>query len=143
MDIKKRLLPFALTLLSAPISALPGFIPEGWQAHPPIHLKPGKATLTPSGLTPAQITKAYGFPSGFLGAGQVIAIVDSHDNPNIEADLNVFSTTFGLPACTTANGCFKKVYTGSTPPTGDTNWGLEIALDIEWAHAMAPLAKIV
>jgi subtilase family serine protease len=79
------------------------------------------------------------------GAGKTIAIVDAYDAPNAEADLAVFSSTFGLPACTTANGCFQKVnQTGGTKyPRADAGWALEIALDVQWAHAIAPGAKIL
>ena len=104
------------------------------------------ASKTPVGLTPAQMKAAYGFStSSTAGAGMTIAIVDAYDLPSAEKDLNVFSSTFGLPACTTANGCFKKVnQTGGTKyPKYNAGWGLEIALDIEWAHAIAPGAKIL
>jgi subtilase family serine protease len=89
---------------------------------------------------------AYGFStSSTAGAGMTIAIVDAYDLPTAENDLNVFSSTFSLPACTTANGCFKKVnQTGGTKyPRTNAGWGLEIALDIEWAHAIAPGARIL
>ncbi len=89
---------------------------------------------------------AYGFStSNTVGTGKTIAIVDAYDLPSAENDLNVFSSQFGLPACTTANGCFSKVnQTGGTKyPRYNSGWGLEIALDIEWAHAIAPGAKIL
>jgi subtilase family serine protease len=90
---------------------------------------------------------AYNFStSSTAGAGMTIAIVDAFDLPSAENDLNVFSRQFGLPECTTANGCFKKVnQTGSNKkyPRYNAGWGLEIALDIEWAHAIAPGAKIL
>jgi subtilase family serine protease len=54
----------------------------------------------------------------------------------------VFSSTFGLPSCTSANGCFKKIYATANPRT-DAGWALEIALDVEWAHAIAPRARIL
>lgn len=59
--------------------------------------------------------------------------------------MKTFDTQFGLPACTTANGCFKKVnQTGGTKyPSANSGWALEISLDIEWAHAIAPGAKIL
>ena len=104
------------------------------------------ASSSPVGLTPAQMKAAYGFStSNTAGAGTTIAIVDAYDLPTAENDLNVFSSAFGLPACTTANGCFKKVnQTGGTKyPRYNSGWGLEIALDIEWAHAIAPGAKIL
>jgi subtilase family serine protease len=104
------------------------------------------ASTSPSGLSPATIKSAYSFPSSLTaGAGKTIAIVDAYDHPNIENDLNVFSSQFGLPACTTANGCFKKVnQTGGTKyPRSNAGWALEIALDVEWAHAIAPGAQIL
>jgi subtilase family serine protease len=104
------------------------------------------ATSSPTGLSPATIKSAYGFTtSSTAGAGQTIAIVDAFDDPSAENDLNVFSAQFGLPSCTTANGCFKKVNQtgGSSTPRKDAGWALEIALDIEWAHAIAPGAKIL
>jgi subtilase family serine protease len=143
MKINKLILPISISLLSLNAYATPGFVPTNWKAHPPIHLKQQAPTFAPSGMSPTQITKAYGFPANLQGAGQTIAIIDAMDDPNIEADLGVFSTTYGLPTCTTANGCFKKIYASGTAPAGDTNWGLEISLDVEWAHAMAPLAKII
>ncbi len=77
------------------------------------------------------------------GGGGMIAIVDAYDYPTAENDLNIFSSQFGLPPCTTANGCFQKVYASGTKPAANCGWGQEAALDIEWAHAMAPNAKIV
>ena len=74
-----------------------------------------------------------------------MAIVDAYDDPTAESDLAVFSSQFGLPPCTTANGCFTKVnQTGGTSyPRKDSGWALEISLDIEWAHAIAPGAHIL
>jgi hypothetical protein len=104
------------------------------------------ASSSPTGLSPNTIKSVYGFPTASTaGAGQTVAIVDAYDDPTAENDLNVFSSQFGLPACTTANGCFSKVnQTGGTSyPRSDSGWALEISLDIEWAHAVAPGAKIL
>ncbi len=104
------------------------------------------ASSSPVGLTPAQMKAAYGFStSPTAGAGKTIAIVDAYDLPTAEKDLNVFSAQFGLPPCTTANGCFTKVNQtgGKKMPRYNAGWGLEIAMDIEWAHAIAPGAKIL
>jgi subtilase family serine protease len=100
------------------------------------------------GVTPAQIKKAYGFDQiANQGKGQTIAIVEAFDHPRIEQDLLVFTRQFNLPDCTTANKCFQKVFTtGTNPGTNDPNyqfWALEIALDVEWAHAIAPEANIM
>jgi subtilase family serine protease len=104
------------------------------------------ASTSPTGLSPATIKSVYGFStSSTAGAGKTIAIVDAYDDPTAENDLNVFSQQYGLPACTTANGCFKKVnQTGGTSyPRKDSGWALEISLDVQWAHAIAPGAKIL
>lgn len=108
--------------------------------------KPAPNASSPTGLSPATIQHVYGFStSSAAGSGTVIAIVDAYDAPNIESDLNVFSSQYGLPECTTASGCFEKVdQTGGTHyPRTDSGWALEISLDVEWAHAIAPGAKIL
>ena len=104
----------------------------------------GNATTSPTGLTPSQVRHAYGFDLiSNLGAGQTIGIVDAYDDPNIESDLGVFSSKFSLPACTTSNGCFRKIYASGSKPKTSSGWALEISLDVEWAHAIAPQAKII
>ena len=118
--------------------------PPAGYARPPLHLKGGGTTATPAGLSPQQTRHAYGFDRiTNQGAGQVIGIVDAFDDPNIESDLGVFNTTFGLPPCTTTNGCFQKIYASGVKPQTNAGWALEIALDVEWAHAIAPQAKIL
>ncbi len=105
-----------------------------------------RATSSPTGLTPAQVKQAYGFStSPTAGAGQTVAVVAPYDHSRIEDDLNAFSKKFGLPACTKANGCFKKVdYKGGKNwPSRSKLWSMEVALDVEWVHAIAPGAKIL
>lgn len=132
--------------------------PDGY-ARPPIHLK-GPAATTPGGYSPAAIYSLYGFNqitqlnsaglglnnysgyNGNAGAGVTIGIVDAYDDPNIESDLAMFDTQYSLPACTTANGCFTKAFSGGQP-NANSGWALEISLDVEWAHAIAPAAKIL
>jgi len=104
------------------------------------------ASNSPTGLSPATIKSVYGFTtSSTAGAGKTIAIVDAYDDPSAESDLNVFSQQYGLPACTAANGCFSKVDQNGGPsyPRADAGWSLEISLDVQWAHAIAPGAKIL
>jgi subtilase family serine protease len=128
-------------VLAGPASATP----VERYAHHPLHVRPG-ATTSPTGLSPATIKSAYGFSTSLTaGAGKTIAIVDAYDDPTAESDLNVFSAQFGLPDCTTTNGCFQKVnQTGGTAyPRKDAGWALEISLDVQWAHAIAPGAKIL
>ncbi len=92
--------------------------------------------------TPAEIRQSYGFSSLTAnGAGQTIAIVDAYDDPNILSDLKAFDAKYGLP-----DPSFQKVsQTGSQTklPSANASWGLEISLDVEWAHAVAPAAKIL
>ncbi|PAJ83577.1 S53 family peptidase [Burkholderia ubonensis] len=117
--------------------------PKGF-ARPPFHTKPRANTATVAGLTPALARHAYGFDTiANQGDGVVVAIVDAYDDPRIESDLGVFSNAFSLPPCTTSNGCFTKVYARGSKPRGDAGWSLEMALDVEWVHAIAPKAKIV
>jgi subtilase family serine protease len=134
----------AFLLLSA-TPAVASAAPASDWAHPMFRVKP-MVTTAPTGLSPAAIKAAYGFSTAATaGAGQTIAIVDAYDDPTAEADLGVFSGQFGLPACTTANGCFKKVSQTGTAryPKANAGWALEISLDIQWAHAIAPGAKIL
>jgi len=103
----------------------------------------------PAGETPKSIHKRYNFDRRFMGNGQVIAIVGAFNYPTALADFNVFSKQFGLPLeCSTnvfaaTNSVFQLVNARGTQPVLDTGWAMESALDIQWAHAMAPLAKIV
>ncbi len=101
-------------------------------------------TATPVGFTPSQIKKAYGFPTTG-GAGQTIALVDAYGDPTIATDLTKFSKNYTLPACTHANSCFTKVTQtgGTTYPGISSGWAMETSLDVEWAHAIAPQAKIL
>src|SRR3954469_13780286 len=99
--------------------------------------------VTPSGYGPNDLKSAYNITTN---GTTTIAIVDAYGYPNAEADLAVYRAQYGLPACTTANGCFKKVnqngVQGSYPAT-DTGWSQEQALDIDMASAMCPGCKIV
>ena len=104
------------------------------------------AAATPSGLFPADLQSAYKLPSGTAGAGRTIAIVDAFDDPAAESDLGVYRSQFGLPACTTANGCFRKVgQTGSATalPRKNASWDEEISLDVDMVSATCPLCHIL
>jgi subtilase family serine protease len=135
--------PFIFSMQAMANNPHAPLLPKSSIPRPPYILKSHHATLTPSGYSPAQIQQAYGFPSAYQGAGETIAILDAGDDPNIESDLGVFSAQFGLPACTTANGCFSKMFSDGSQPPGDPGWAVETSLDVEWAHAMAPQAKIL
>lgn len=130
--------------------------PDNWEGHPPIHVKGnfGK-TLPLTAVSQTQVTNAYhvsdlgcklntndGKTTPYCGTGQTVVIIDAYDDSKIENDLGVFSSAYNLPACTTANGCFKKI-TPQGLPRQNSGWALEESLDVEWAHAIAPGAKIV
>lgn len=110
--------------------------------------QPSPAASSPSGKSPLQIRNAYNLPLSNTGGLGVIAIVDAYDYPTAQSDFDTFSTQFGLPlstakVCNGANPCFKKVLASSGKTRTNCGWGQEAALDIEWAHAMAPFAQIV
>jgi len=115
----------------------------GVDTRPPIQVK-GDGQKGAVGATPSQIRHAYGFDQiANEGAGQVIGIVDAYNHPRIEYDLAVFNQQFGLPECTTANGCFQKISVTGVDPGTKSLWALEMSLDVEWAHAIAPKARIL
>ena len=100
---------------------------------------------TPSGFGPADLRSAYKLPANG-GAGQTVAIVDAYNDPNAAADMAVYRSQFGLPACTVASGCFKQVsQTGSTTslPANNSGWAGEISLDLDMVSAIAPNAHII
>ncbi|MER6331570.1 peptidase S8 [Streptomyces sp. NPDC001034] len=103
------------------------------------------AAAAPSGYGPASLQAAYNLPSATGGSGQTVAIVDAYDDPNAEADLAVYRSQYGLSACTTANGCFKKVDQngGTSYPRGDSGWAEEISLDLDMVSAACPNCKIL
>jgi kumamolisin len=89
-------------------------------------------TKAVSGCNPNSVTAV---PSG---GSRMIAIVDAYDAPNAASDLVAFSRQFGLPAAS-----FQVVYASGVQPSHDYGWEMEESLDVQWAHAMAPNAKIV
>ena len=103
------------------------------------------APAAPAGLSPANLHAAYKLPTAG-GAGLTVAIVDAQDDPKAESDLATYRSTFGLPACTTANGCFRKVNqngTASPLPASDTGWAEEISLDVDMVSAICPACHIL
>lgn len=116
------------------------------------HGTPMITSASPTGLSPSAIQSVYSLsglsPSSNAGAGQIIAIVDAFHDANALSDLNTFNAQYGYPqlsTCTSlsqSGACFMQ-----SDPEGRTKansgWILEESLDIEWAHAEAPGAKIV
>jgi subtilase family serine protease len=101
---------------------------------------------TPAGIrgyTPADLRSAYGI-DGASGQGRLVAIVDAFDDPSAEADLATYRATFGLPPCTSANGCFRKLdpHGGTRYPRADAAWGREISLDLDMLSAACPDCRI-
>jgi hypothetical protein len=99
----------------------------------------------PAGYGPANLQSAYKLPNTG-GTGATVAIVDAFDDPVAESDLATYRAQFGLPACTTADGCFKKVnQNGATSPLppSDTGWAGEISLDVDMVSAICPNCHIL
>ncbi len=113
----------------------------------PPRFGPSVSLFAPGGYSPTQIRAAYQMPSSG-GSGMAIAIVDAYHYGTSLNDFNVFASQFGLAqepsstATSNSNQVFQVVYQGSNPPAADASWAQEEALDIEWAHALAPNAKI-
>jgi subtilase family serine protease len=107
-------------------------------AHSPLHIY-ATTGKTPVGVTPAEIKKIYNLPAS--GGKGTIVIVGAYDDASIEQDLADFDSAFNLPACTTKNKCFTR-HLMSKQESANTGWSLETALDVEWVHAIAPMAKI-
>jgi len=104
------------------------------------------ATLGNNGAyDPSFLQSAYVTTSATQGAGQTVAIVDAYDDPSAEADVGSYRAFFGLSACTTANGCFRKVNEsgGTSYPSGNTGWGQEISLDLDMVSAICPNCHIL
>ena len=97
---------------------------------------------------PAYLQSAYNLTtaSGSNGSGQTVAIVDAFDDPNAEADLNTYRSHFGLSACTSATGCFRKVNQSGVAgafPAVDGGWVQEISLDLDMVSAICPRCNIL
>jgi subtilase family serine protease len=158
------LLPSTLpaTSLSAPTSEPSGWVPHGAdlssvQMPSSVDLgfggdgsiQPMARTNYLSALNPVQTRHAYGFDqlgSSYTGAGRTIAIVDAYNASKIVSDLQTFNSQFGLQQFNVAGGPSLKVVNqtgGTSLPANNSGWALEIALDVEWAHAIAPQANIV
>jgi subtilase family serine protease len=102
--------------------------------------------ITPAGYGPADLQAAYALPSATGGSGQTVGIVDAFDAPSAESDLATYRAQFGLPPCTTANGCFRKVNQDGNPaplPAPNAGWAEEIALDVDMVSAICPNCHIL
>jgi subtilase family serine protease len=110
-------------------------------------------TPAPAGYGPSTLAKAYSLPKASIGTVGTIAILDEGADPNLEADLNTYRSTYGLPACTTANGCFSQFNEHGGAPLApakskigklfDEEVAVETSLDVEMASAACPMCHIV
>jgi len=96
-----------------------------------------------SALSPTQLRAAYNLPAG--GSGRTVAIVDAYGYPNLERDLAAYRSHYGMPACTTGNGCLRILNQtgGTTPPSADLGWSQEQALDVDAVSAACPACTIL
>ncbi|BCJ37562.1 hypothetical protein Athai_50650 [Actinocatenispora thailandica] len=108
----------------------------------------GKLVVQPNtppstALTPSDLQDAYHLPDG--GAGMTVAIVDAYGYASAESDLAVFREYYGLPACTAANGCFRKVDQrgGTDFPAEDNGWSIETALDLDAVSSVCPKCNLL
>lgn len=107
-------------------------------AKPPHHVHHFSGS-GPSGYSVTQIKHAYEVDKvSATGSGQTIAIVNAFGNPKVQNDLNVFSAQFGIPTTK-----IQVYYPGGKPKRIDATWALETSLDTQWAHAIAPGAKLI
>ena len=106
------------------------------------------ATSAPTGYGPADLQSAYGLATAAAANGgtQTVGIVDAYDDKTAEADLATYRSYYHLPACTTANGCFRKVNQSGVQgsyPTNNVGWATEISLDLDMVSAICPNCHIL
>jgi subtilase family serine protease len=160
--LSRRLLFGVVAVLSAAVipmlagsaSAAPADDPQPEAVCPPAPIGyatclslrlPGGPSSAAVPYGPADLQAAYQLPSATKGSGQTVAIVDAFDDPTAESDLAFYRSNYGLPSCTTANGCFRKVNQngGTTYPPFNLGWAEEIALDVEMVSAICPNCHIL
>lgn len=152
-------------LLAGALLVLPPAVPAAAGPHPAAALAPACPQRTgpyarcltlyapgaradaagPTGLGATDLASAYRIPTGKASTATV-AVSIAFDAPNLEADLATYRTQYGLPACTTANGCFRKVNQdgAATPlPPPDTGWAVESTLDVSMISAGCPSCHIL
>jgi subtilase family serine protease len=105
---------------------------------------PAASSPPASGLDPTELKSAYKL-TGLSSGGRTVAIVDAYGYTNLERDLGIYRSQFGIPACTRANGCLRIINQsgGSTLPRMNTGWAQEQALDVDAVSAACPDCKIV
>jgi len=106
---------------------------------PRVHAMTASAS---GGYGPADLQSAYGIAPLNGGKGQTVAVVDVADDPNAESDMAAYRAAYGLPACSSGTGCFRKVnMSGAATP--DANWAVEISLDLDMVSAGCPDCSVL
>jgi hypothetical protein len=118
-------------------------------ASPSAEGSPAGEVTSPLGgfLTPAQLHAAYSLPTETKASSkETVAVVDAFDDPTAEADLRIYDEQFGLPPCTSANGCFRKLNQegkASPLPPVQGEWAGEISIDVQMAHAICESCRVL
>ncbi len=114
---------------------------RGLRLRPQLDLLDDRCLL--SGLTPAQVTAAYGLNAvQGNGSGETIALIEAYNDPTISSDLHTFDTAFNLPDPKLTVESQSGTAVSATAQT-NSGWTEEESLDVEWAHAIAPGANIL
>ncbi len=129
----------SVVIFALPILAHAAYHFSDFTGRPPIHIL-GSAATSPHGMSPGAIKRLYNLPAD--GGSGTIAIVGAYVDSSLEADLAKFDTAFSLTSCTKKNGCLS-VHPMTSSIKGNSGWAKETSLDVEWAHAIAPQAKIL
>ena len=122
-----------------PASFLPGFVAPA-TASAAARPEPGHPGLSAAGLRPCRTCLRT------RGGSDTIAVVDPFDDPTAESDLAAYRAQYGLPACTSTNGCFTKVNQSgdaSPLPAQNSTWEQEISLDLDAVSALCPNCHIL
>ena len=104
----------------------------------------GRASPDPAGWGAPALRAAYGLSGP--SATTTVAVIAAYDYPSAEADMNTYRRQFGLPACTSASGCFTKLNQKGQEgpyPAQDFGWGVEASLDLQMISAACPTCHIV
>jgi hypothetical protein len=158
ISLRRLAIPLALVLVAGTTTVAAADVQESPKvvASCDPHVQPGEYTCfaqrrvdlgfrslgnAPAGYGPSDLQSAYKLPSATAGKGQRVYIVDAFDDPTAEADLAVYRKQYGLPPCTTANGCFQKLNQHGLPsplPAPSQSWSGEISLDLDSVSAVCP-----
>ncbi len=135
----------ACLAILVPTAAARSLSPTPQAASPAIQTPSYSGSGVGGGFAPADLRSAYDLPSAAAGSGQTVAVVDAFDDPDAESDLAVYRSRYGISACTSANGCFRKVNQsgGTNYPAAEASWAVEISLDLDMVSAACPNCHIL